>query len=119
MKKIMLSLSAFALMLGFGFATTNQAYAAGHASLAILYGSDLSSGSQGPSTTELQAFLGEQGYLEIAAATPFGYFGGITKSALSRYQANHNVPSTGYFGPMTRDAIQQDMLSHCWLGACN
>jgi peptidoglycan hydrolase-like protein with peptidoglycan-binding domain len=31
-----------------------------------------------------------------------GYFGSVTKSSLSKWQAKNGLPATGYFGPMTR-----------------
>ena len=109
--------SAFALVLGFGLFVQN-AQAASQASLSILYGSDLQVGSAGNGVTELQAFLGEQGYFTVAPEISLGYFGNITKAALVKYQASHNVPTTGSFGYMTKSAIQQEMLAHCWLGSC-
>ncbi|MDB5259716.1 MAG: cell wall hydrolase [Candidatus Taylorbacteria bacterium] len=115
MQKI--TVGVFAIMLAFGAFAANSAHAA-TASLSILYGSDLQSGATGNGATELQAFLGEQGYLNVAPTVSLGYFGGQTKAALIQYQASHNVPATGYFGPLTKNAIQQEMLAHCWLGAC-
>lgn len=115
MKKI--TLGAFAIALSLGLFTASSAHAA-PASLSILQGSDLQVGSTGYGAEELQAFLGEQGYFTISPTVASGYFGGVTKAALIKYQADHNVPATGYFGPLTKNAIQQQMVAHCWLGAC-
>jgi N-acetylmuramoyl-L-alanine amidase len=116
MQKI--TLGVFAFVLGFGILSAASSAHAATASLSILYGSDLQTGSTGYGATELQAFLGEQGYFTIAPDVRLGYFGGITKAALIQYQAGHGVPATGYFGPLTKNAIQVEMRAHCWLGAC-
>ncbi|MBP7741678.1 MAG: peptidoglycan-binding protein, partial [Candidatus Pacebacteria bacterium] len=37
-----------------------------------------------------------------------GYFGAVTKAALSEYQAKNGIsPATGYFGPLTRAEVSQ------------
>ena len=117
MKKITLGLCAF--LLAFGFASTAITAHAAPASLSILYTADQKMGSSGPSATELQAFLGEQGYFNLPSGANLGYFGSVTKAALIKYQAAMGLPATGYFGPMTKNTIQNYMMMHCWLGACN
>lgn len=113
-----LLLGAFVFAMAFSVIATPQAEAAGQASLSILYSQDQQVGATGPQATELQAFLGEQGYFNLPLGVSFGYFGGITRNALVRYQSAHGLPATGYFGIETKNFIQRDMLAHCWLGAC-
>lgn len=115
MKKLTLGAGIF--MLGLGLFAATPALAA-PASLSILYSQDMSVGSTGPQATELQAFLGEQGYFTLPLGVQFGYMGAITKNALMRYQTSVGLPATGYFGAETKAAIQNYLTLHCFLGAC-
>jgi hypothetical protein len=54
--------------------------------------------------TSLQNYLVSAGYL---TATPTGYFGSQTKSALKAFQAANGITATGQTGPLTRAAISQ------------
>ncbi len=38
-----------------------------------------------------------------------GYFGGVTKKALMKYQESVGVSPTGFFGPKTRMVMQEKM----------
>ncbi len=67
--------------------------------------SDLTIGSTGLEVNELQTMLIASGDLMIAA--PTGYFGPLTKVALTKWQARNGVVATGYFGPLTRAKIQE------------
>ncbi|MEN9647648.1 MAG: putative peptidoglycan binding domain [Candidatus Parcubacteria bacterium] len=83
----------------------------------ILVGQDMTIGSSNQGVVVLQGLLSETGYLQIPMGVPMGYYGGITKNALSRYQAAQGVtPSVGYFGPVTKTAMHEDLRSHNWLG---
>ena len=119
MNKITLGVMALVLGLGiFSIHTTKVHAAAGHASLSILYGSDMQMGATGYGVAELQAYLGEQGYFTLPAGVNLGYFGAVTKAALARYQVSAGLAPSGYFGTETKDSIQDYLKNHCWLGAC-
>lgn len=62
--------------------------------MAYTYNVNLKVGSRGADVTALQTMLG------VTPAT--GYFGNLTKAAVTAWQASHNLPATGYFGPMSR-----------------
>jgi hypothetical protein len=67
---------------------------------------DLTLGSTGPDVVVLQTFLEEKGYLTIPAGVSKGYFGGLTRASVSKYQvANGIFPTAGYFGPLTRGKL--------------
>ncbi|MEN9912880.1 MAG: trimeric autotransporter adhesin [Candidatus Parcubacteria bacterium] len=91
------------------------AHMASASAISTLSGRDLSVGSRGTDVTDLQGLLSEQGYLQVPIGVPFGYFGSLTQSALSRYQASIGVPSTGYYGPMTRARISEVFTSKGWM----
>jgi hypothetical protein len=63
----------------------------------------LTIGSTGADVVSLQNFLEAKGFLTIPQGVSRGYFGGLTQSALARYQASVGIaPAAGYFGPITR-----------------
>lgn len=64
---------------------------------------NLSLGARGAQVRCLQEALHKAGYLTPTATT--GYFGPITKRALSKWQSENNIPANGYFGPITRAAF--------------
>jgi putative intracellular protease/amidase len=64
---------------------------------------NLSLGARGAQVECLQGELHEAGYLSDAAIT--GYFGMITKQALSKWQSERNIAANGYFGPISRAAL--------------
>ncbi|MCL4403872.1 peptidoglycan-binding protein, partial [Patescibacteria group bacterium] len=67
------------------------------------YTRDLTVGSQGADVTALQQMLVAQGDLSMPAGVAYGYFGGLTKAALAKYQAANGIkPASGFFGPITR-----------------
>ena len=83
--------------------TALQAQLAAQGGTAVSYSftTDLTLGSKGADVNALQQILISGGYLNIAA--PTGYFGSLTKAALSAYQAAKGIsPAAGYFGPKTR-----------------
>lgn len=69
-----------------------------------LFDFDLSIGMSNQDVLELQKRLMEGGYF---TATPTGYFGSITASAVMRYQSAHGISTTGYVGPLTRARLNQ------------
>lgn len=73
---------------------------------------NLTSASIGGQVTSLQSFLIEQGSgpeaQKLALRGTTGYFGALTKSALSEYQKAHGIlPSYGYFGPLTKAYLEK------------
>ena len=80
----------------------------GSASASLTSSGDLTLGSKGAAVKELQMYLNANGAQVSAsgAGSPGNeteYFGGLTKSALAKWQAANGVsPAAGYFGPKTR-----------------
>lgn len=66
---------------------------------------DLKSGMTSASVILLQEYLKSAGYL---TATPTGYFGSATLSAVKAFQINNNITATGLVGTLTRTAISQN-----------
>ncbi len=67
------------------------------------YTRNLTVGSRGEDVKALQSFLKGKGYL---AVEPTGYFGGLTKAALAKYQSAMGIsPAVGYFGPKTMASV--------------
>lgn len=77
-------------------------------------------GSTGDDVSHLQAFLGKDKnvYPEDSVT---GYFGRMTEDAVQRWQAAHNVVSTGtpettgfgFVGPQTRSEMDNEMEMEC------
>ncbi|OGZ06091.1 MAG: hypothetical protein A2845_01600 [Candidatus Lloydbacteria bacterium RIFCSPHIGHO2_01_FULL_49_22] len=62
---------------------------------------NLTVGARGSDVSALQQFLIAGGFLNIA--TPTGYFGALTRTALGKWQASMDIaPSVGFFGPISR-----------------
>ncbi len=75
------------------------------------FNSDLTVGSSGQDVVNLQSWLIANGYSipsVSSGATPKGYFGSQTQSAVSAYQRSVGLPAYGYFGSMTRGRISSD-----------
>lgn len=75
---------------------------------------DLTLGSNGEAVRALQVFLNNKGYA-VATSGPGSkgnettYFGGLTRTALAKYQAAMGIsPAVGYFGPITRAKVNAD-----------
>jgi peptidoglycan hydrolase-like protein with peptidoglycan-binding domain/sugar lactone lactonase YvrE len=72
----------------------------------------LSVGTRDIQVKNLQKFLNNLGYT-ISVSGPGSidketeYFGPATRSALIKYQKDHNIPATGNVGPLTRISINQ------------
>ena len=70
------------------------------------YTRDLTIGSTGSDVVALQDLLVASGDLVMPAGVSKGYFGALTKSALSKWQAKMGIsPTAGYFGPVTRAKV--------------
>lgn len=82
----------------------------------ILSGQNMTIGSTGQGVVVLQGLMSELGYLNVPSGIPFGYYGSLTKDAVTRYQSSRNVsPSVGYYGPVTKNAMYNDFSGHGWL----
>ncbi len=65
---------------------------------------DLTIGSKGNDVKALQSYLIKHGYL-FGDVT--GYFGILTKTALSTFQSDRGLPPVGNFGPLTRTLLNK------------
>ncbi len=74
---------------------------------------DLKEGANGSDVTALQKYLIERNYLKMPQGAAYGYFGGVTKSALIRYQKDQGLTAQGYFGPLTRANISGYLNRTC------
>src|SRR3989344_1546662 len=80
--------------------------AGGSSGASTTFTSDLTIGSTGSQVTALQSWLVSKGYLTMPAGVAMGYFGGLTQSAVAKYQAEAGIsPAAGYFGPITRAKV--------------
>jgi hypothetical protein len=69
---------------------------------------DLTIGSKGDDVTALQKLLVASGDLVMPVGVAYGYFGGLTQKALSKFQLKNGIsPSVGYMGSRTRAFIAQ------------
>lgn len=62
----------------------------------------LSVGAQGEDVAALQSILEQKGLLMMPPGVMKGYFGSLTQTAVTRYQASTGLPQVGIFGPMTQ-----------------
>lgn len=70
-----------------------------------VFTSDLTVGSTGGDVDALQSLLVSKGFLTMPAGVAMGYFGNLTKAAVSAWQAASGIsPTAGYFGPKSRAA---------------
>ncbi|HTK33092.1 MAG TPA: peptidoglycan-binding domain-containing protein [Candidatus Paceibacterota bacterium] len=113
-KKIVFG-SVLTLVLTSGIALYSMPHSAFASAISTLTGRDLTVGSRGDDVADLQGLLGEQGYLVMPVGVPFGYFGPLTKAALSSYQASIGVMPTGYYGPITRMKMAQVFTTNGWM----
>ncbi|MEX2013418.1 MAG: peptidoglycan-binding protein, partial [Parcubacteria group bacterium] len=73
---------------------------------ALTINTNLTIGSRGADVTALQQFLVREGYLVMPIGVDYGYFGPLTKSAVSLWQASSGIsPAVGFFGPISRAAF--------------
>lgn len=83
----------------------------GGTAVELTFPKDLSFGMSDPDVRRLQKVLNSISATQIAT-TGIGspgketdYFGALTQAAVKRYQALHNLPTTGYVGPLTRATL--------------
>ena len=70
---------------------------------------NLTVGFSGEDVVALQTFLEQRGFLTMPSGIAKGYFGGLTRSALMKYQRSERIiPAVGYFGPLTRVRINMN-----------
>lgn len=62
----------------------------------------LSVGSQGPAVRDLQTFLSQRGYYDMAVD---GIYGARTQAAVREFQQSQNLPVDGIVGPQTWGAM--------------
>lgn len=74
--------------------------ASGGSTLVAPFMRNLTVGSSGDDVKNLQNLLIAKGFL--AAGLNSGYFGGLTRAAVAKYQAANDLPATGFVGAMTR-----------------
>ncbi|MDD5050853.1 MAG: peptidoglycan-binding protein [Candidatus Pacebacteria bacterium] len=70
----------------------------------------LQAGSQGADVVALQTFLETKKILVMPAGTSKGFFGGLTKLALTQYQKSIGLPPVGIFGPLTRAQVEKESV---------
>jgi peptidoglycan hydrolase-like protein with peptidoglycan-binding domain len=113
MSKFKITTKAFAGLMMLAIAVvpfTNALAATGSTNSCASFTRSLTIGSTGADVVSLQMFLESKGFLTIPTGVSRGYFGGLTQSALARYQASVGIaPAAGYFGPITR----ADLASKC------
>jgi type VI secretion system secreted protein VgrG len=69
----------------------------------------LSIGAQGADVVVLQTALEQKDLLTIPSGVTKGYFGTLTRKAVTKYQANVNLPTVGIFGPLTRAKLTSEL----------
>jgi len=72
--------------------------------------SNLGVGSTGGDVTELQQFLSTNSSIYPQAIVS-GYFGGLTRAAVTQYQVAFDIDQVGVVGPITRASINSVMSS--------
>lgn len=99
---------AVMLMTGFQYAEAST--------VNILSGSNLTVGSTGEEVVVLQGLMSEMGYIQVPSGVALGYFGPLTRDAVSKYQSARGVaPTAGFFGPLSKIALHEEFLAHGWL----
>lgn len=77
----------------------------GAAPVAVIPSRSLSIGSKGGDVIALQTALEQKGFLIMPSGVAKGTFGGLTRTAVSKYQTSVGLPSVGVFGPLTRTKL--------------
>ncbi|MDO8493014.1 MAG: sortase [bacterium] len=68
----------------------------------------LSVGEKGEDVLTLQNILEKKGFLTMPFGVAKGYFGGLTRVALAKYQTSVGLPSVGILGPLTRAKLNAE-----------
>lgn len=69
------------------------------------FGRNLALGSRGADVDALQQILIDGGFLKIAS--PTGYFGALTRTAVIAFQAKYSIAQVGLVGPQTRAQLNK------------
>jgi uncharacterized protein YvpB len=84
----------------------------GGALVTLAFNKDLSFGMTDPQVKTLQTILNKNPLTQVARSGPGSpgvettYFGGLTKTAVMKFQKLHNIqPALGYVGPLTRAVL--------------
>ncbi len=86
---------------------------AGGATEAIgTFNRSLGLGALGTDVVALQNALEKKGFLEMPRGIAKGFFGLLTRAAVSKYQVSVGLPSAGFFGPLTRARLTSDLRSN-------
>jgi LPXTG-site transpeptidase (sortase) family protein len=72
----------------------------------------LSVGDSGVDVSALQTALEQKGFLTMPANVATGYFGALTATAVSAYQASVSLPRAGVFDSSTRDKLIIDLATN-------
>ncbi len=97
--------SVFAVLLSVGLTSQALAYTQIQTQLDL--------GETNSDVTSLQMFFKDNAMIYPEGLVT-GYFGGLTKSAVQRFQAAYNLDQVGRVGPMTRDRINTLISSGGW-----
>lgn len=104
-KNIVIGLSFLGIFTSFsGFAQAGYFNTTPIEQCDVVIVSNLSFGSRNQDVLTLQQFLARAGYLH---ATPNGYFGHGTRSAVQAFQADNYIRQTGTVGAETRNALNE------------
>lgn len=98
--------SVFAVLLSVGLTSQALAYTQIQTQLDL--------GETNADVTSLQMFFKDNSMIYPEGLVT-GYFGGLTKSAVQRFQAAYNLDQVGRVGPMTRDRINTLISSGGWV----
>jgi len=70
----------------------------------------LKKGAEGPQVKQLQDALVKLKYMTAAqVATGAGIFGEKTEAAVTKFQTDHKLPTTGYYGELTHAALKKEL----------
>jgi N-acetylmuramoyl-L-alanine amidase len=90
--------------------TTARTTAAAPPSTVAAPAAGLRKGDEGPKVKQLQDALVQLKYLTKAqVASGPGIFGKQTAAAVTKFQADHKLPTTGYYGDLTHAALKKDL----------
>ncbi len=98
-----------ALALSLGFVTVSSVYA--YTPLTTQIGL----GSRGDNVTNLQTLFADNNSIYPSGLVT-GYFGGMTKTAVQRFQANYGLAQVGRVGPQTLAKVNQIINAGGWNG---
>lgn len=76
--------------------------------------SQLDLGERNSDVTSLQGFFADNSAIYPEGLVT-GYFGGLTRAAILRFQAAYSLDQVGRVGPMTRDKINMLIASGGWI----